>query len=180
MLEGIDKTTLTITEVDFDLDNLARDRFDAVQGYAMSEPIELAAMGIDVYTIPVRHYQLHPYAQVFFATGACIRRTPALLHSFLEASFMGWREAMMHQDEAAWVVAKLATGAVDLVTERQVIETLSAYVAGEAGLERFGLMDLDRWARNLKSYTRHGLTPRQLTVSEVVDDQFLKAIYKTD
>ena len=33
-------------------------------------------------------------------------------------------------------------------------------------------------ARNLASYSRHGLTPGQLRVSEVVDDQFLQAIYK--
>ena len=177
LLEGIDRTTVAITEVAFDLDNLARDRFDAVQGYAMSEPLELAAMGIDVHTIPVRHHQLHPYAQVFFASGDCIRRAPDSLRSFLAASFVGWRQAMTHLDEAAWIVAGLASGAVDYATERQVVATLPAYATDAAGLEWFGMMDLDRWARNLESYARYGVTPRQVSVAEVVDDQFLKAIY---
>lgn len=176
-LEGIDRTSVDITEVAFDLDNLAQDRFDAVQGYAMAEPIELAHMGIDVQLIPVRHRRLHPYAQVFFASGECIRRAPSILHSFLDASFAGWRQAMTNLDEAASLVASQAGGAADYATERQVVATMPTYVAGADGLDPFGMMDMERWAQNLESYARHGVTPRQMTVAEIVDDQFLKAIY---
>ena len=177
-LEGVDRSTIEITQVDFDLDNLARDRFDAVQGYAMAEPIELAAMGVDVHLIPIRHAELHPYAQVFFATEACIARAPEVFRRFLQASFEGWRRAMADRDEAARVVMALAQDYGTLTTERQVIEAMQPYVAGDVGLQRFGNLDPARWARNLASYARFGITPRQLTLKETVDDQFLKAIYE--
>ena len=179
-LEGIDRTTIDLTEVTYDLDNLATDRFDAVQGYAMSEPLELAALGFAIELIPVRHYHLHPYAQIFFASEEVIAQAPATLRAFLAASFEGWRQAMAQREEAARVVVKLAQGMADLTTERQIVETLATYVSGEIGLERFGQLDLGRWQRNLDTYAKLGLTPRRLTVAQVVDEQFVQMIYGSD
>ena len=179
-LDGIDRATIDLTEVTYDLDNLATDRFDAVQGYAMSEPLELAALGFAIELIPVRHYHLHPYAQIFFASEEVIQQKAAILRAFLAASFEGWRQAMAQREAAAQVVVKLAQGMADLTTERQIVDTLTTYVSGEIALERFGLLDLGRWQRNLDTYAKLGLTPRRLTVAEVVDAQFLQAIYGCD
>lgn len=176
-LAGIDRAAIDLTEVTYDLDNLAQDRFDAVQGYAMSEPLELAVLGYDLHLIPVRHYHLHPYAQVFFAGDSIIRREPAILQAFLAASFAGWRQAMAHREEAAQIVVNLAQDRAHISTERQIVETLAAYVSDDVALTRFGTLDLGRWQRNLDTYAKLGLTPRRLTVAEVVDEQFVKAIY---
>lgn len=176
-LAGIDRAAIDLTEVTYDLDNLAQDRFDAVQGYAMSEPLELAALGYDLHLIPVRHYHLHPYAQVFFAGESTIRQEPAILQAFLAASFEGWRQAMAQREEAAQIVVKMAQGVAHLSTERQIVETLTTYVNGDIAMTRFGALDLGRWQRNLDTYANLGLTPRRLTVAEVVDEQLVKAIY---
>lgn len=176
-LAGIDRVAIDLTEVTYDLDNLAQDRFDAVQGYAMSEPLELAALGYDLHLIPVRHYHLHPYAQVFFAGESTIRQEPAILQAFLAASFEGWRQAMAQREEAAQIVVKMAQGVAHLSTERQIVETLTTYVNGDIAMTRFGALDLGRWQRNLDTYANLGLTPRRLTVAEVVDEQLVKAIY---
>jgi ABC-type nitrate/sulfonate/bicarbonate transport system substrate-binding protein len=176
-LAGIDQAAINLSEVTYDLDNLAQDRFDAVQGYAMSEPLELAALGYDLHLIPVRHYYLHPYAQVFFASAAVIRQKPAILQAFLAASFEGWRQAMAHREEAAQIVVNQAQGLAHLTTERQIVETLATYVSADSSLARFGALDLGRWQRNLDTYAKLGLTPRRLPVAEVVDEQFIKAIY---
>lgn len=176
-LAGIDSSTIDLHEVDFDIANLADDRYDAVQGYAMTEPIELAARGLDIRLIPVRHPHLHAYAQVIFTPEECITRAPETLRAFLAASFEGWRQAMLHQDEAAQIVVEMAAGAANVATERQVIDALSSFVSGEIGMDRFGDMDLARWQRNLDAYARFGITPRRLTVAEVVDHRFLDEIY---
>ena len=60
------------------------------------------------------------------------------------------------------------------------METLATYVSGEIGLERFGQLDLGRWQRNLDTYAKLGLTPRPLTVAQVVDEQFVQRIYGSD
>jgi ABC-type nitrate/sulfonate/bicarbonate transport system substrate-binding protein len=176
-LKGIKRSDIEITEVAYDLNNLIQDRFDAVQGYAFSEPFALAAMGIKVHLIPVRDQRLHPYAQVFFATENCITQHSDILRSFLTASFAGWQQAMTHRQEAAHTVVKVSGGLVDLATERKTIETMVPYVAGNAGLTRFGTIDMKRWENNLESYARFSLIPRQITIDEVVNDKYLREIY---
>lgn len=178
-LAGIDRAAIDLTEVTYDLDNLAQDRFEAVQGYAMSEPLELAALGYDLHLIPVRHYHLHPYAQVFFAGEATIRQKPAILQAFLAASFEGWRQAMAHREEAAQIVVKLAQGTAHLTTERQIVETLATYVSDDSSLTRFGALDRGRWQRNLDTYAKLGLIPHPLPVDAVLDEQFVQAIYRS-
>ena len=77
-LHGISRSDLDLFEVTHDLDNLLERRFDAVQGYAVSEPLELAARGLNVSTFTLRHPDLHPYAQVDLRTGcAACRPAPA-------------------------------------------------------------------------------------------------------
>ena len=176
-LKGINQTDIEITEVAFDLNNLIQDRFDAVQGYAFSEPFALAAMGVNVHLIPIRDQLLHPYAQVFFATENCIAQHSDTLRNFLAASFAGWQQAMTHRQEAASTVVKISGGLVDLATERKTIETMCPYVAGKAGLKRFGMIDMIRWENNLDSYAHFRIIPRRITLDEVVNDKFLRDIY---
>jgi NitT/TauT family transport system substrate-binding protein len=175
-LEGIERSSVHVTEVGYDLGNLAGDRYAAVQGYAMSEPIELRAHGIDVVTIPVRHEQLHPYAQVFFASQATIDEAHPQLLSFLAASLAGWQLAITNCEEAAEIVAGMAPEGPGLAVERQVVDTLRAYALGNAG-KRVGVFDRARWERNLASFARYGITPDRVAVADVVDTQFVDAIY---
>ena len=176
-LKRIDRSDIEITEVTYDLDNLIQDRFDAVQGYAFSEPFALAAKGIKVHLIPIRDQLLHPYAQVFFATENCITEHSDMFRSFLSASFAGWQQAMTHRQEAAHTVVKVAGGAADLATEQKTIDTMYPYVAGNMGLKRFGTIDMKRWDDNIESYAHFRIIPRRITSGEVVDDRFLKEIY---
>jgi ABC-type nitrate/sulfonate/bicarbonate transport system substrate-binding protein len=176
-LAGIDRTALEITIVAFDVDSLMFSRFDAVQAYAMTEPVMLATTGVEVDLIPVRHPRLRPYSQVIFASEQTMDLAPDAIRRFLGASFDGWRQAMAEPGEAARAVVRVSGGKRDLATQRQVLEALRPFIAGQVGLERFGIMNASRWAANLESYARFGITPRQLDVGEVVDETFLREIY---
>ncbi|HMR68134.1 MAG TPA: ABC transporter substrate-binding protein [Anaerolineae bacterium] len=176
-LNGLERAEVEITQVTWDLNHLIEDRFDAVQGYAIAEPVTLAAMGVEVHLIPIRHQQLHPYAQVFFASDACLEQHPDLLQRFLKASFTGWQQAMNRRDEAARLVVKCSNGQANLATEREVLERMYPFVTGQIGLSRFGLVDAERWDHNLDSYARFGITSRKITRAATVDDRFLQAIY---
>jgi hypothetical protein len=87
--------------VAFDLDHLRFDRFDALQGYTMTEPVQLASMGIATTELPLKHPRLLPYAQTYFASQSTIDAHRAELCAFLHASHDGWRAALAQPDEAA-------------------------------------------------------------------------------
>jgi ABC-type nitrate/sulfonate/bicarbonate transport system substrate-binding protein len=167
-LQGIDYHALSVTEAPYDLGHLTSGTFDAIQGYAMSEPIELARSGFPTRLIPIRHSQLHPYSQVFFASDAVVYQHAEVLGRFLQASFRGWREAMIHQDEAAEIVVAMMDGSGHQATEREIIRVMTPYVMGDVGLEHFGFLDLQRWEGNLATYAEVGITTRTLTVDEMV------------
>ncbi len=177
-LEGVDLASVDISEVSFDLDRLLHNEFDCVQGYGMTESVLLAARGAEPHIIPVRHHNLHPYAQVFFASELCIEQAPDILRAFLEVSFEGWRQAMNHRDETARIIVEMSDGPTNWDFERQVLEALVPYVTGMLGLEQFGMLEGERWERNLESYARFEITPRRLAFREVVDGRFLTEIYR--
>ncbi len=171
-LEGIAPSDLEIVEVPFDLDYLLQDRVDALQGYLMTEPIQLEAMGMVVEALPVRHARLHPYAQAYFASTAMFAGSGDLLSRFLTASNAGWRAVLTHPDEAAVIVANMMGDSSQAVEQRRMLEKLLPLVAGALPAEQLGSIQTEQWQRNLATYFEYGLTSRPLALSDVVDTTF--------
>ena len=168
-LEGIPRDDVAIDEVAFDLSHL--DRYDAVQGYAMTEPIDLAAHGVDVELIPVQHPEIKPYAQVMFTTTAALGRHGALLRRVVEATDRGWAAAVADPDTAAQVAADRMGRSDVVAAQRRMMDALHDLVHGAsngAGSAPAGQLDLDQWRRNLVTYHRFGVISRSLTLEEVV------------
>ncbi len=106
-LVGISRTDLTIEEVGFDLAHLVDRRFDAQQGYAMTEPVQLEALGIQVDLLSLANPQLHPYAQTYFAPSTSLEAHREMYRAFLAASTAGWLAVCAKPDEAARVLARM-------------------------------------------------------------------------
>ncbi len=172
-LHGIDPSTVDTTSDNWSPEALVSGRFDAVQGYIITEPATLAKQGFETHLIPVQHHEIHPYAQMMFATTTCINTHEDILCRFMKASFEGWRQAMTHRDEAAELVVAVSTEQPDAMTNRDILEAMVPIVAGQVGLERSGALERDRWERNLATYARFGLVDRLATFDEVIDTRFL-------
>ncbi len=170
-LEGIDRNAIDVTESAYDLERLTSRRFDAIQGYAMSEPIELARLGFATRVIPIRHTQLHPYSQVFFTSEDVISQHADSLSRFLQASFTGWRQAMTHQNEAAQIVVDMMGESAKWATERDIIKVMTPYVLGDVGLDHFGYLDPQRWERNLATYAQIGILSNLLRLDQIIHDR---------
>ena len=168
-MEGIPLNDLTIQEVTFDLEHLRQDRFDVLQGYAMTEPVQLAALGIEVDVLPVSHARLHPYAQVFFASADCITTDGAILTRFLAASMDGWRAAMLNLDETAHIIANLIGDMARTAEQRQMLDRLLPLVAGDLPSDQIGKLDIGQWHHNLETYHQFGLIQKALTIHDVLD-----------
>ena len=171
-LHGIGRSELDLVEVAYDLDNLLARRFDAVQGYAVSEPLELAANGVSVSTFSLRHSKLHPYAQVVFATDEALAAQRQAYERFLQASFAGWRACLKDFDEAAASIRRVGEPMGDLEREKTALGLVRRLVAGGEGAEQIGSIDPERWADNLRAYRRLGIIPPDTPLSCALDTSF--------
>ena len=172
-LHGIDPNTVDFRVDGWTLNDLVAGRLDAVQGYTVTEPTQLAALGLIPHLIPVRHHRLHPYAQMMFTTERCLSRFSDPLRRFMRATFDGWRQALTHIDEAAELVAAASSEQEDPAVNRDILRAMVPLVTGEVGLDKIGTLDQARWERNLATYHQFGLIDRLPTVSEVVDSSLI-------
>jgi ABC-type nitrate/sulfonate/bicarbonate transport system substrate-binding protein len=169
-LEGIPLADLTIEEVGFDLAHLPEGRFDAQQGYAMTEPVQLQAMGIHVDLLTLQSPQLQPYAQTYFAPSAALETDRQVFRAFLVASTVGWRAACSEPDEAARTVARMMGDPSQEPTQRLMLDRVIPLVAGRLPIKQAGKIEADQWKRNLATYFRAGLIDRRLELADVAVD----------
>ncbi len=169
---GIRRSELDLVEVTHDLDILPSRRFDAVQGYAVSEPLELAARGLTVSTFTLRHRKLHPYAQVIFASDALLAEQRQHYERFLHASFAGWRACLEDLDQAAASINSVGAPMVDPEQEITSLRLVHQLVTGGDSVDGIGCIDPERWAGNLRAYRKLGIVPPGTSLSCAFDNSF--------
>ena len=170
-LHGISRSEVDLVEVTHDLDHLLQRRFDAVQGYAVSEPLELAAQGLPVSTFTLQHPKLHPYAQVIFAADAQLTRQRVSFERFLQASFAGWRACLEDLDQAAISIRRVGEPMQDPEREIAALRQVRELVAGSTG-NSLGCVDPHRWSGNVSVYASLGLVPSGTPGSCALDTSF--------
>jgi len=172
-LHGIEASTMEATVAGWTLDQLVDGTFDAVQGYTTTEPHTLARRGIATRLIPIRHRDLHPWAQMMFTTDAAIADHADVLARFVGACKRGWQEAMTDLEETARMVAACSDEHDDAAENRHILDLMLPLIAGERGLDHCVATDPGRWRRNLATYARFGMIDREPAYDEVVCDRFM-------
>jgi ABC-type nitrate/sulfonate/bicarbonate transport system substrate-binding protein len=167
-IEGHPIDAYDIDVVGFDLDHLVQRRCDALQGYLMTEPVQLQQLGYDVTVMPLKHHRLQPYAQVYFAESQQLGFSTAAFRAFHEASTDGWRAVLADPDEAAIVVATQMGDPHHAPQQRRMLERLLPLIQGSAPSTQLGTIPREQWARNLDTYFEFGIVTRQLSVTDVV------------
>jgi NitT/TauT family transport system substrate-binding protein len=168
-LEGISVSELDLHEVGFDLDHLRSGDFDALQGYVMTEPLQLAASGLLVDVTPIRHHRLVPFAQVYFADRTLLAQHPGVFADFLAASSAGWSAVCADPAAASRMLARLIGNPPQLPEheQRAMLDRIIPLVTSE--LQRsIGQIDVAQWQRNLETYVEFGMIDRSLELSDVV------------
>jgi NitT/TauT family transport system substrate-binding protein len=166
--EGIPLSDLTIEEVGFDLTHLQEHRFDAQQGYAMTEPVQLEAVGMHVDLLTLQSPQLQPYAQTYFAPSAALETNREVFRAFLAASTAGWQAACAQPDEAAHTVSRMMGDPAQAETQRRMLDRVIPLVTGQLSADHTGTIQSPQWTRNLDSYYRTGLIDQPLQLGDVV------------
>jgi ABC-type nitrate/sulfonate/bicarbonate transport system substrate-binding protein len=168
-MNGIDPKSVDLSVADWSLEDLIEGRFDAVQGYAITEARTLAEKGFRAHLIPLCHPDLNPHSQVIFVSVQSIAHRQEDLRGFLQATFEGWRQALARTDEAAAIVAAHSKEHSDATENRAILESVGRYVRGHENGEPLGRLDPARWRRNLASYARCGITEQVADINLVIE-----------
>ncbi len=171
-LNGVDVDAVDITVHGWSLDDLAAGRFDAVQGYAITEAIALEGRGFSPRLVPLHHTSLVPQSQVIVTTPVCLSSHEAILRRFLAATAEGWRQALAQPDEAAAMLAATCAGRTDISENRRILAMMTPLVVGAKGPQGICQIDRGRWRQNITTYARFGLVARQFAVDDIVVDLF--------
>ncbi len=171
-LHGVDIDAVDVTVTGWSLDDLIAGRFDAVQGYAITEAVALERQGYRPRLIPLRHPSLVPQSQVIVTTAACLETHGGVLRRFLAATAEGWRQALAQRNEAAALIAETCVGRPDVAENRRVLDMMAPLVFGRKGPEQACLINRERWRENIATYARFGLIAQQVAVETIVDDRF--------
>ncbi|MBT5434720.1 MAG: ABC transporter substrate-binding protein [Rhodospirillaceae bacterium] len=172
-LHGIEAGSIETTVAGWNLDQLIDGTFDAVQGYTTTEPHTRARRGFATHLIPLRHHDLHPWAQMMFTSDAVIAEHPDALGRFVSACKQGWRQAMAEPGETAEMVAACSNEHDDPCENRHILDLMLPLIAGERGLDHCVTTDPDRWRRNLATYVHFGMIEREISYDAVVCDRFM-------
>lgn len=167
-LEEVSVSEIDICEVGFDLEHLRRGRVDALQGYVMTEPIQLGALGFPVDLLPIEHPLLRPFSQVYFANREVLDRHADVLESFLTTSSAGWRAVCNNPEAAARLLADVLGDRSQEAAQRRMIERLIPLIVGHDGSWEVGAIDAAQWQQNLASYLKLGMISRPVRLDQVV------------
>ncbi|MEM7123741.1 MAG: ABC transporter substrate-binding protein, partial [Pseudomonadota bacterium] len=171
-LHDVDVDTVDITVGGWSLDDLTAERFDAVQGYAITEAIALEAHGFSPRLVPLRHPSLAPQSQVIVTTPECLSSHETILRRFLAATAEGWLQVLAQPDEAAAMLAATCAGRTDASKNRRMLAMMAPLVVGAKGPQQICQIDRERWRQNIATYARFGLGARKVDVDNIVDDLF--------
>lgn len=103
----IDPKQLTLVDIPYinKHQRLLDGEFDAVQCYALDEPIELAQrIGSPPSILALKDYGFDAYSQVLFAPVSLVQNQRQIIHQFLTATFSGWQWAMASPSQTAKIL----------------------------------------------------------------------------
>jgi len=134
-VNGLKPDDIEVVEIPYEnkLERLISGEFDAMQCYAVDEPIGFAQkVGKPPVLMPMDQFGYRAYAQVFFAPTPLLQQHPEQVKSFLWASFSGWKLALANIPATAKLVAETYAAKdgkyTDVEYQQKSLELVGQYV----------------------------------------------------
>ena len=147
--------------------------FDAVQCYALDEPLELARrLGQPPTLLSLKDYGFDAYSQVIFAPAQLLAEQPQVIRRFLTATFAGWQWAIDHPAQTARLLVEryVEPDYRELTYQTQSLSMIAQYV--QPGNRPIGSLDPDRWQRSAQQLAQAGLIEQVPPLRTSVDVRF--------
>lgn len=179
---GIDSSKVSWLNVDpaAKVPALVSKRVDGVGTYYTDLPMFEKAMGKgNVRAMRWSEYNFDPYAISIIASEKMIATNPQMLKAFLEASYMGWRDALANMNEGL-AIFKKRVPELDLPVAREampmVFDLLQSKRYEEHGI---GWIDEKKMCRTVELVNENMKLPRKPSCGEVYTSALLPVIKPT-
>ncbi|MEO1590585.1 MAG: ABC transporter substrate-binding protein [Cyanobacteria bacterium J06632_22] len=151
----VDRTLIPYTD---QFEPLTSGRFDAIQCYALDEPLDYARQtGREPVLLKLSDFGFDAYAQVIFASNRLLAERPQAVQQFLTATFEGWRQALEAIPATATLIATQYkdSNVPDEAYQRETLKRLKPYVL--AAPAHPGTISSARWWRAAQQLADCGL-----------------------
>ncbi|MEO1509056.1 MAG: ABC transporter substrate-binding protein [Cyanobacteria bacterium J06633_23] len=147
--------------------------FDAVQCYALDEPLVLARrLGQSPNLLTFSDYGFDAYSQVIFAPTRLLLEQPQTVHRFLVATFAGWRWVIAHPLQTANLLVEhyVEPDYQDIDYQIQSLDIIAGYV--ECDGQVIGRINSERWQRSAQQLAKAGLISKLPALDTSIDLRF--------
>jgi len=152
---GIDPSSLTITNIGFDMTPLTTGQVDAVTGW-ITNTQALSIIGPDRIDLMMKDTGLPSYANVYFATDEAIAGNADTLAKVMRAIAKGWAWTHAHPEEAVKLTVE-AYPQLDLATELKTVpRILSLSFDASTGKDGWGAFDPAALQEQIAVYDKIG------------------------
>ena len=169
--EGIKPEQVKFEHHSWDLADLVAGRVDAVSAYAMVEPEQLRAQGVEPATLRALDYGVDFYGDTLFTHETELRAHPERVAALVRASLRGWAYALDHPEEIADLILKMdgvtARGATRQEMLRQA-EGMREYIL--PNVVEIGHMNPGRWQHIARTFAEQGPGPAKFSLEGFLYD----------
>lgn len=153
--EGVGLNRLKVVSHNYDINQLLSGEIDATSAYVTDEPFLLQKANFDYTIISPLSGGIDFYGDVLFTSEAMIKKSPAVVEKFRQASLKGWKYAMDNPAEL-----------IDLIYNKYSKRHNKAHLQYEANeMKRFVMSDVveigysnpGRWENIIAIYQKLGL-----------------------
>ncbi len=102
--EGISTDSIKILPHSYDTKDMIAKKVDAMSAYSTDEPFPLQQAGFDFLEFTPLSGGIDFYGDCFFTSEENIKKNPARVKAFREASLLGWKYAMKNHDEMVDII----------------------------------------------------------------------------
>ncbi|SKA78054.1 PAS domain S-box-containing protein [Prosthecobacter debontii] len=141
--------------------DLIEGKVDAISAYSTVEPTQLRLLGHEPSSIRFSDYGVDFYGDTLFTTEALVRRDPALVRAFVQASMKGWEYAMANPEEMVERIL-IMPGVKERGITREHLTTEAREMVPliQADLVELGHMNAGRWERIAHAFVETGIVKK--------------------
>ena len=129
-------------EVTFGVEDLINKKTDAISGYIVDKPYELAKRGYESTILHPKDFGYDFYGDILYTSEATLKKYPKKVDAFVKASILGWKYAFSNIDETVDVILKKYNtqnkSRDELIYEAKALKELAG------NLNKFGELDLNK------------------------------------
>lgn len=166
--EGIDPNRLKVVPHTFSVDDLLEGKVGAMTGYSTDEPFLLQQAGLVYSVFSPRAGGIDFYGDNLFTTEELVRRRPAMVKAFREASLRGWDYALAHPEEIIALIMDEYRSVKTLKHLRFEAERTAQLM--HPGLIQVGHMNPGRWRHMADTYAEFGMLESGFPVGSLLYD----------